>query len=98
MDRVVRFKLTGKYADWAGAFEDHCSNELGIRKDLSDLVKGQFIQFLINNSPDIQALEGERNEPELGNDPGNIVPNEDQSTRADSSTEERPAGADPTGP
>lgn len=47
--RVVRFKLTGIHAAWAEAFEAHCANELNIKKDLSDLVKAQFLRFLQDN-------------------------------------------------
>lgn len=45
----VGFHLTGKDAEYARAFENHCYKELGITATLDELVRRVFMKFVYDS-------------------------------------------------
>lgn len=62
MARSIRFKLRGYEQDIALAFERHCREQLDIHAPLDELVKRQFLKFLLDNidrSTDVAVTGGD---------------------------------------
>ena len=91
--RKIRFTLRDWETDLALAFERHCRVELDIIRPLDELIKTQFLNFLVAN---VDKKEQANGDDAVGVATGNTGSDEVAAQDAAPAAQEEPkAGADP---